>query len=60
MRGQDQGDAIAAQVVGDRDLPGQLRQLDDPLAVEDRLGMRLGGLGRAVEDRLQLARRSGT
>ena len=38
--GQDQGDAVAPQLVGDRDLPGQLRELDDPLAVEDRLGVR--------------------
>ena len=38
VRGQDERDAIPPELVGDRDLAGEPRQLDDPLAVEDRLG----------------------
>ena len=60
VSGQDQGDGVPPQLVGDRDLPGQSRQLDDPLAVEDRLALGSTGLGGPVEDRLQLAGRSGT
>ena len=54
VTGQHERDAVAPQVVGDRDSPGQPRKLDDPLAVEDRLGVGLDRFGRAVEDRLHL------
>ena len=51
---QDQGDPVPSEVVRDRDLPGELAHLRDPLAVEDRLGPGIVPLGRPIEDRLDL------
>ena len=53
VRGQHECNPVAAKLVGDGDLPRQARQGDDPLAVEDRLGAGLGGLGRPIEDALE-------
>ena len=50
--GQYDRDAVPPQLVGDRDLPRKLGKLADPLAVENRLGVGLGGLRRPVEDGL--------
>ena len=54
MSGQDQGHGVPLEIVGDRYLPGQPRQLDDSLAVKHRADARFVGLGRPVQDRLQL------
>src|SRR5206468_1133257 len=55
MRGHHQHEAIPADFCSDRYLPGELRHLEYALAAQNGLSPRRAGLGRAVENRFQLA-----